>query len=145
VGSLAVWTFTVAVAVIDVSATEVAVMVTALGEGAVVGAVYVPLVSMEPKFVVVVLVGTDHVTFKQVGFEVVLHPGLLTVAVKVKCSPVPMKALPGVIEMLIPVISVRVAVAVFVVSACAVAVIVTVGSGVTVPEIVAVGIVPGAV
>jgi hypothetical protein len=47
--------------------------------------------------------------------------------------------------MLMPVMIVTVAVAVFDVSACAVAVIVTVGSAVTVPEIVSDGTVDGAV
>jgi hypothetical protein len=131
-----------AVAVIVVSATEVAVIVTVLGEGAGVGAVYTPLASIEPRPVGVV--GTDQVTFRQVGFEVTLQPGLLTVAVKVKCSPVPRKAPDGVIEMLIPVIIVNVAVAVFVVSAAAVPVMVTEGSAVTTLEIVAVGMVAGA-
>ena len=91
------------------------------------------------------VVGTDQVTFRHVGFEVVLQPGLLTVAVKVKCSPVPIKAFAGVIEMLIPVMIVTVAVAVLEVSAAEVAVMVSVGSAVTTPEIVAVGIVAGAV
>jgi hypothetical protein len=94
---------------------------------------------------VLVATGTDHVTFRQVVFEVVLQPGLLTVAAKVKCSPVPIVAPGGVIAMLIPVMIVIVAMAVFVVSAAAVAVTVAVGSGVTVPEIVSVGIVAGAV
>ena len=39
VGIVAVTTLTVAVAVTDVSATDVAVMITVLGEGTVVGAV----------------------------------------------------------------------------------------------------------
>jgi hypothetical protein len=95
--------------------------------------------------VVLVATGTDHVTFRHVVLEVVLHPGLLTVAAKVKCSPVPMVAPNGVIAMLIPVMIVMVAEAVLVVSATEVAVTVAVGSGVTVPEIVNVGIVAGAV
>ncbi len=44
VGCDAVTTVTVAVAVTEVSATEVAVIMTVLGEGTVVGAVYTPVV-----------------------------------------------------------------------------------------------------
>jgi hypothetical protein len=77
--------------------------------------------------------------------EVVLHPGLLTVAASRKCSPVPTVAEVGVIAILIPVTMVRVPVAVLDVSACAVAVIVTVGAVVVVVPEVVVGIVAGAV
>jgi hypothetical protein len=49
VGVDAVTTVTVAVAVTEVSATDVAVMMTVLGEGTVVGAVYTPeLAPIEP-------------------------------------------------------------------------------------------------
>lgn len=116
VGSVDVTTFTTAVAVTDVSETDVAVTVTALGDGTVAGAVYVPrLGSIVP--IPVRVVESDHVTLRQVVFEVVLQPGLLTVAEKVKCSPVPIVAEAGVIEMLIPVMIVTVAVSTFVVSA----------------------------
>jgi hypothetical protein len=91
------------------------------------------------------VVESVQVTFSQVGLEVRLHPGLLTVAVNRKNSPVPTVAEVGVMVMLIPVRMVRVAVAVLVVSACAVAVIVTAGSIVVVPLDVIVGIVAGAV
>ena len=127
----------------EVSVTDVAVITTELGLGAVVGAVYTPFASIEPTLRY--WSGRDQVTFKQLAFTVVLHPGLLTVAMNVKCSPVPTVAAAGLIEMLIPVMIVTLAVAVFVVSAAAVAVIVTVGSGVTVPETVAVGSMAGAV
>ena len=90
-------------------------------------------------------VGSDHVTFSQVGFEVRLHPGLLTVAEKVNVSVVPTVAEVGFKVMLIPVMMVRVAVANFAVSAWDVAVIVTVGAIVVVPLEVTVGIVAGAV
>jgi hypothetical protein len=86
-----------------------------------------------------------HVTFRQVGFERMLHPGLLTVAVNVKFSFVPTVAEAGVTEILIPVMIVNVAVSTFVVSACEVPVIVTAGSIVTTPFTVAVGIFEGAV
>jgi len=80
VGCDAVTTLTVAVAVTEASATEVAVMMTVLGEGTVVGAVYTPVV--EPIVPIPVsVVDSDQVTFWQVGLEVRLHPGLLTVAV----------------------------------------------------------------
>src|SRR5579863_3119834 len=91
------------------------------------------------------VVESDQVTLLQVGFEVVLHPGLVTVAVNRKNSPVPTVALVGVMVMLMPVMMVSVAEAVLEVSACAVAVIVTVGSVVVVPLEVTVGIVAGAV
>ena len=88
---------------------------------------------------------SDHVTFRHVVFDVVLQPGLLTVEEKVKCSPVPIVAEPGVIEMLIPVMIVSVALSIFVVSAWEVAVIVTVGAITVVPLDVIVGIFAGAV
>jgi hypothetical protein len=140
----AVTTVTVAVAVTAVSFTEVAVIVTVLGEGAVAGAVYLPLLgSIVPTPVVV---GTDQVTTWQLLAATVLsHPGLLTVAAKVKCSLVPIVAVVGLIEMLMPEMIVTVAVAVLVVSACAAAVIVAVGVIVVVPFVVTVGIVFGAV
>ena len=144
VGTVAVTTVTVAVAVTDVSATDVAVMITVLGEGTVAGAVYTPVV--EPIVPIPVsVVESDHVTFSHVEFEVILHPGLFTVAVNGKVSAVPTVAEVGVIVMLIPVTIVKVAVAVLVVSALAVAVIVTVGAIVVVPPDVIVGIVAGAV
>jgi len=80
------------------------------------------------------LVGTDQVTPRQLFVETLLsHPGLLTVALKVKCSSVPTVAVVGEIEMLMPETIVTVAVAFLVVSACEVAVIVAVGAGVGVP------------
>jgi hypothetical protein len=91
------------------------------------------------------VVESDQVTLSQVGVEVMLHPGLLTVAVNRNVSPVPTVALVGVMTMLIPVMMVRVAVEVLVVSACAVAVIMTAGAIVVVPLEVVVGIVAGAV
>src|ERR1700737_2523764 len=92
-----------------------------------------------------VVVGTDHVTFWQLLAATELsQPGLLTLAVKVKCSPVPTVAAVGVIERLMPEIIVTVAVAVLVVSACAVAVIVAVGVMVVVVPEVTVGTVLGA-
>jgi hypothetical protein len=78
-------------------------------------------------------------------FEVVLQPGLLTVAEKVKCSPVPIVAAAGEIEILIPVMIVSVALSIFVVSAWDVPVIVTVGAITVVPLDVVVGTVAGAV
>jgi hypothetical protein len=92
-------------------------------------------------------VGSDQVTFSHVVFDVVLHPGLLTVAEKLKVSLVPTVADVGVMVMLIPVTMVRVAVAVLLVSACAVPVIVTVGAGVATGGVplVTVGMVAGAV
>ena len=144
VGVDAVTTVTVAVAVTDVSATEVAVMTTVLGEGTEVGAVYTPLV--EPIAPIPVsVVESDQVTFWQVGFDVRLQPGLFTVAVKRNVSPVPTVALVGVITMLIPVTMVIVAVEIFDVSACAVPVTVTAGCTVVVPLLVVAGIVAGAV
>jgi hypothetical protein len=143
VGLAAVTTVAEAVAVTEVSATDVAVTVTVLGEGTVDGAVYTPLESMLPTPVSVV--ESDQVTFWQVGLDVILQPGLLTVAVNRKCSPVPTVALLGEMEMLIPVTMVSVALAVLVVSACAVALIVTVGAMVVVLLVVVVGIVAGAV
>jgi hypothetical protein len=144
VGVVAVTTVTVAVAVTDVSATDVAVMTTELIADP--GAVYTPeFLSIEPfGSREVVLVGTDHVTFRQFGLELMLHPGLLTVAEKVKCSLVPTVAVAGVIVMPMPVTMVSVAVAFLVVSACEVAVIVTVGAIVVVPLEVTVGMVAGA-
>src|SRR5579863_2918395 len=91
------------------------------------------------------VVESDQVTLSQVELDVVLHPGLLTVALSAKVSPVPTVKEVGVMAMLIPVTMVSVAVAVFVVSACAVAVTVTVGAIVVVPPDVTVGIVAGAV
>jgi len=144
VGTVAVTTVTVADAVTDVSATDVAVMMTVLGVGTGVGAVYTPVV--EPIVPIPVsVVESDQVTFWQVGLDVILHPGLLTVAVNRKCSNVPTVAEVGVMAMLIPVTIVRVAFAVLVVSACAVAVIVTVGAIVVVLPDVVVGTVAGAV
>src|ERR1700680_3136215 len=101
------------------SATDVTVMMTVLGVGTFVGAVYTPVVEpMVPSgFGVVVLVGSDQVTFRQVGLEVILHPGLLTVAANRKVSPVPTVAEVGLILMLIPVTIVSLAAAVLVVSA----------------------------
>jgi hypothetical protein len=134
----------VAVAVTELSATEVAVTITELGVGTVEGAVYTP--DVEPIVPIPVsVVESDHVTLLQVGFEVMLHPGLFTVAAKRKVSAVPTIADVGVSEMLIPVTMVRDAVPVFVVSACAVPVIVTTGAIVGVPLTVTVGIVGGAV
>src|SRR6266852_791137 len=93
-----------------------------------------------------VVVGTDHVTTRQLlALTVLSQPGLLTVAVKVKCSPVPTVAVVGEIEMLMPEIIVTVAVAFLVVSACDVAVMVAVGVVVAVPFVVTVGTVFGAV
>ena len=74
-----------------------------------------------------------------------MQPGLFTVADNVKNSPVPTVALAGVRVMLIPVMIVRVAAAVLVVSACAVPVTVTVGATVAVPLTVTMGTVAGAV
>lgn len=91
------------------------------------------------------MVERDHVTFSQVGVEMILQPGLFTVAAKRKVSFVPTVADVGVSEMLIPVTMVSVAVANLVVSACAVPVIVTSGAIVGVPLIVTDGIVRGAV
>ena len=71
------------------------------------------------------VVETDQVTLLQVVFEVLLQPGFVTVAEKVKFSVVPTVALVGVTVILIPVTIVMVAVAVLDVSACAVALIVT--------------------
>jgi hypothetical protein len=133
----------VAVAVTDVSAVDVAVSVTVLGEGTVVGAVYTPLASIDPT--PVVLAGTDQVTFRQVGFVEMLQPGLLTVEVKVKCSFVPTVAVVGRIVMLMPEMMVIAAIAVLDVSACEVAVITAVGAIVVVPFEVVVGMVFGAV
>src|SRR5580704_5809227 len=91
------------------------------------------------------VVDSDQVTFWQVGLDVRLHPGLLTVAANRKCSPVPTVAEVGVRAMLIPVTMVSVAVDVLLVSACAVPVTVTVGAMVVVPLVVTVGMVAGAV
>lgn len=74
-----------------------------------------------------------------------MQPGLLTVAVKEKCSPVPTVAEDGEMLMLIPVMMVMLALAVLEVSACDVAVIVAVGATVVVPLDVVVGSVAGAV
>lgn len=147
VGVAAVTTVAVAVAVTEVSATDVAVMITVLGEGTVAGAVYTPVVDpMLPfGFGLVVLVGSDQVTFWHVGFDVRLQPGLFTVAVKVKVSFVPTVAVVGLMLMLIPVTIVITAVEVLDVSACAVPVTVTVGATEVVPLVVTVGIVAGAV
>lgn len=144
VGMDAVTTVTVAVAVTEVSATDVAVIVTVLGDGTVVGAVYTP--EVEPMVPIPVrVVESDHVTLLQVGFEVILQPGLFTVAAKRKVSPVPTVAEVGVRVMLMPVTMVKVAVAALVVSACAVPVIVTTGAIVGVPLTVTDGMVAGAV
>lgn len=147
-GVVAVTTVTVAVAVTDVSATDVAVMMTVLPPcvevGTEEGAVYTPVV--EPMVPIPVrVVESDQVTLSQVGLEVRLHPGLLTVAENVNVSPVPIVAEVGVTLMLIPVMRVRVAVAVLEESACEVAVTVTVGAIDIVPLEVVVGIVAGAV
>ena len=91
VGSVAVTMVTVVFAVTVVSATEVAVTVIVFGEGADAGAVYTPaFVSIVPAPVVE---GSDQVTFLQFGLDVILHPGLFTVALKVKDSLVPMVTL----------------------------------------------------
>ena len=131
---------TIAVTVTVMSLTEVAVIVTLLPVvGTFPGAVYLPvLASIVPSQLVVplgqVLVGTDHVTAVQSVVPAVLtHPGLLTLAVKVKFSVVPTVAVVGVIKMAMPERIVTVALAVLVVSACAVAVIVAVGVIVGVP------------
>jgi hypothetical protein len=141
---------TVAVAVTAVSFTEVAVTVTVLGLGTVPGAVYLAVSGVLGSGTVIEptpdVVGTDQVTFRQsVVVPAFTHPGLLTVARKVKCSFVPTVAVVGVIEILMPETIVTVAVAVFLVSACAVAVIVAVGVTVVVPLVVTVGTVFGAV
>jgi hypothetical protein len=144
VGCDAVTIETVAVAVTDVSATEVAVIITVLGDGTDVGAVYTP--DVEPMLPIPVsVVDRDHVTLSQVGFEVILQPGLFTVAVNRNVSPVPTIAAVGLSVILIPVTMVSVAVAIFVVSACAVPVIVTTGAIVGVPLTETEGIVAGAV
>src|SRR5450631_215353 len=71
------------VEVTAVSATDVAVTVMELGVGAVVGAVYKPVFgSMVPSEPAVVTVGSDQVTLLHVGLEVMIHPGLFTVAMK---------------------------------------------------------------
>jgi hypothetical protein len=144
VGWDAVTTATVAVAVTEGSATEVAVTITELGEGTEVGAVYTP--EVEPMLPIPVkVVDSDHITLLQVGFEVILHPGLFTVAMKRNVSPVPTVALVGVSVILIPVTMVKLAIDVLVVSACAVPVIVTTGAIVGVPLTDTEGIVAGAV
>jgi hypothetical protein len=147
VGGMDVTTVIVAVAVTAVSATEVAVTVTELGEGAAAGAVYKPVfASMVPSEPAVVTVGSDQVTFWQVGLEARTHPGLLTVATNwLNVSPVPTVAVLGVMEMLMPLMMVNVAVAVLEVSAAAVAVMVAVGVTVVVVPEVTVGITDGAV
>jgi hypothetical protein len=130
--------------VTEVSATDVAVMITVLGEGTVEGAVYTP--EVEPMVPMPVsVVESDHVTLLQVGVETILQPGLFTVAAKRKVSPVPTVAEVGFSEMLIPVTMVKVAVPALVVSACEVPVIVTTGAIVAVPLTVTDGIVRGAV
>ena len=91
------------------------------------------------------VVESDQVTLLHVGFEVILQPGLFTVAAKTKCSVVPTVALAGVMAMLIPVTMVSVAVANLEVSACAVPVTVALGAIVVVVPEVIVGIVAGAV
>lgn len=73
-----------------------------------------------------------------------MHPGLFTLALNEKCSPVPRVAVDGVMLMLIPVIMVTAALAVLEVSACDVPVIVAVGAIVVVPLDVVVGRVAGA-
>jgi hypothetical protein len=114
------------------------VIVTVLGEGAGEGAVYKPLLAS----IVPPVVGTDQVTtWHWLATTELSHPGLLTVAVNVKFSPVPTVAVVGVMETLMPEIIVTVALAVLVVSACAVPVIVAVG----VIVVVTVGTVLGAV
>lgn len=92
-----------------------------------------------------VIAGTDQVTFWHVGLDARMHPGLFTVAVNEKCSPVPTVAVDGVIVMLIPVMIVTVALADLDVSACDVPVTVAVGAIVVVPLDVVVGMVAGAV
>jgi hypothetical protein len=137
----------VAVAVTEVSATDVAVIITALGEGTEVGAVYTPD-APDVDWIVpipVSVVERDHVTSSHFGVETMLQPGLFTVAPNRKVSPVPTVADVGFSEMLIPVTIVSVAVAVLVVSACEVPVIVTTGAIVGVPLTVTVGMVRGAV
>jgi hypothetical protein len=156
VGSAAVTIKAVAVAVTDVSATEVAVMNTVLGVGTVVGALYTPMHTRRPFGCVlqgletivpipVRVVESAQVTSSQVGVEVRLQPGLFTVALNEKVSPVPTVAEGLAMLMLIPVTIVSVAVAVLDVSAFAVPVIVTVGAIVVVPLDVVVGMVAGAV
>ena len=138
----------VAVLVTDESFTDVTVTVTLLGVGTVPGAVYTPvLASIVPRLPAVVVVGSDQVTSVQsVVPAVLMHPGLLTVAMNwSKVSPVPIVAVVGRIEMVMPDMIVTEAVAFLVVSACAVAVIVAVGVTVVVPFVVTVGTVFGAV
>ena len=136
---------TVVVAVTEVSFTEVAVIVTVLGEGAVAGAVYVPVLgSIVP--MPVRLVESDHVTTRQLLDATVLsQPGLLTLAVNVKVWPVPTVALVGPTEMAMPVMIVTVAVCTIVESADEVAEMVAVGVITAVPLVVTVGRVLGAV
>ena len=74
-----------------------------------------------------------------------MQPGLFTVAVSGKCSPVPTVAEDGEMLILIPVMMVTAALAAFEVSACDVAVIVALGAIVVVPLDVVVGRVAGAV
>jgi|ERR1700752_478880 len=151
VGVTAVTSVAVAVAVTEVSATDVAVIVMVLPDvGIVPGALYWALFGLLGSGTVMVpipvrVVDRDHVTFLHVGSVVGLHPGLLTVAVYGKCSLVPTVAVDGARVMLIPVMMVIVAPAVLEVSACAVAVIVAVGAIVVVPLDVVVGMVAGAV
>jgi hypothetical protein len=143
VGSEAVTTVAVAIAVIVVSATDVAVIVTT---PAVPGAVYTPFASIEPIEPTVPVVGTVQVTARHWLFTTDWsHPGLLTLAVKGNVSLVPTVAAVGLTVMLIPEMIVTVAVAVLVLSACEVAVIVAVGVIVVVPLFVTVGTVFGAV
>ncbi len=94
----------------------------------------------------VTIVGSDQVTTWQSLVGTVLsHPGLLTVAAKVKVSVVPTVAVVGLIEMVMPEIIVTAALAVLVESACAVAVIVAVGVITGSPFEMTVGITFGAV
>src|SRR5882672_543671 len=104
----------------------------------------IPLSVIVP-FVFPVAVGTDQVTARHCGSADWLHPGLLTVAAKVKVSSVPTVAVVGLIEMLMPETIVTVALAFLVESACAAPVIVAVGVITVVPFEVTVGITFGAV
>jgi len=96
-------------------------------------------------FVFPVAVGTDHVTARHCGSADLLHPGLLTVASKLKVSSVPTVAVVGLIAMLMPETIVTVALAVLVEAACDVAVTVAVGVITGVPFVVTVGTTLGAV
>jgi hypothetical protein len=129
VGAMDVTIVITALAVTAGSATDVAVTTIEFGDGAVLGAVYTPVVALiVPSEPAAVTVGSDHVTFRQVGLLRMTHPGLFTVAVKLlNVSPVPIVAPPGVMEMLMPVIIVIEADWVLLVSAAEVAVTFAVG------------------